>query len=142
MSEFKKLGLNVPGSLHTAPTVAELGRVLDIKNPLIAATEANYASEFHRRLLKWIADFDASLNPSEEVGVRLVNFGQTVVFRLTDIGYWNPSLLSFNGETEDGSPVELIQHVSQISILLMKLKRKDPSKPKKPIGFRLEESDE
>jgi hypothetical protein len=52
-----------------------------------------------------------------------------------DIGYWNPSLISFQGRTDDGQPVELIQHVSQISILLMKLKRPDPSKPKRKIGF-------
>jgi hypothetical protein len=31
--------------------------------------------------------------------------------------------------------VELIQHVSQISILLQTLPRKDPSKAKQPIGF-------
>jgi hypothetical protein len=37
---------------------------------------------------------------------------------------------------ENGDPVELIQHVSQISILLMKLKRSDPEAPKRPIGFK------
>jgi hypothetical protein len=39
------------------------------------------------------------------------------------------------GVTEDGNPVQLIQHVSQISVLLMKLPRKDTSKPKQPFGF-------
>ena len=57
------------------------------------------------------------------------------MFSLSDIGFWNPSLITFRGVTDDGSPVELIQHVTQISVLLMKLPRKDPSKPKRPIGF-------
>jgi hypothetical protein len=95
----------------------------------------NLASEFHSRLVKWINDFDSSLDQEHEVGIRLVSFGQTVVFHLADIGYWNPSLISFEGRTDDGEPVELIQHVSQISILLMKLQRPDSSKPKRKIGF-------
>lgn len=95
----------------------------------------NLASEFHDRLINWINDFDADLDANHEVGVRLVSFGTTVVFHLENIGYWNPSLISFSGKTDDGEPVELIQHVSQISILLMKLPRLDPTQPKKKIGF-------
>ena len=81
-------------------------------SPLVTAVQENYASEFHKRLVEWINTFDAALDQAHEVGVRLVSFGQTVVFYLHDIGYWNPSLISFQGFTEDGSPVELIQHVS------------------------------
>lgn len=95
----------------------------------------NLASEFHKRLIKWIQDFDEELDQEYEVGVRLVTFGQTVTFHLEEIGYWDPSLISFSGVNETGDPVELIQHVSQISILLLKMKRKDPEKPKRPIGF-------
>jgi hypothetical protein len=106
-----------------------------IKNPLVETAHSNLASEFHSRLAGWINDFDAGLDQEHEVGVRLVSFGQTVVFHLHSMGYWNPSLISFSGLTDDGNPVELIQHVTQISILLMKVPRKDLSKPKQPIGF-------
>jgi hypothetical protein len=101
-------------------------------------TNPDHASEFHHRLIQWINDFHRSLDDQFEVGARLVNFGQTITFHIENIeniGYWNPSLISFTGQTEDGEPVELIQHVSQISILLMKMKRKDMQHPKKPIGF-------
>jgi hypothetical protein len=97
--------------------------------------EQNQASEFHNRLAKWINEFNSSLDEQHDVGIRLVNFGQTVVFHLARLGYWNPSLMWFAGTTDNGDPVELIQHVSQISILLMKLPRRDPTKPKTPIGF-------
>lgn len=107
------------------------------KSVLVESAQANYASEFHERLVKWINNFDASLDEKHEVGIRLVNFGQTVVFHLENLGYWNPSLISFSGKTDSGDPVELIQHVSQISILLMKLPRKDPGKPKGQIGFQV-----
>jgi len=103
--------------------------------------EANLASEFYSRLAEWISNFDASLDPEYEVGVRLVNFGQTLVFHLAGMGYSNPSLITFNGVTDNGEPVELIQHVSQLSVLLMKLPRREPEKPKQPIGFKLSETD-
>jgi hypothetical protein len=95
----------------------------------------NLASEFHKRLRKWIEDYETGLDDAHEVGVRLVSFGQSVTFHLQDIGFWNPSLMRFYGLMEDGTPVELIQHVTQISILLTKLKRLDPSIPKRRIGF-------
>lgn len=109
---------------------------------MAAVARENWASAFHERLSEWIGNFDKSLDNKHEVGVRLVSFGQTVIFHLRAIGYYNPSLIAFSGETDDGQPVELIQHVSQISILLMKMKRKNPETPKKPIGFQTEgESD-
>jgi hypothetical protein len=107
-------------------------------NPLIKVAMENYASAFYKRLTEWINKFDASLDQEHEVGVRLVTFGQTVVFHLNSLGYSNPSLICFYGTMDDGSPVELIQHVSQISLLLTKLPRKDPSAPKRPIGFTTE----
>lgn len=101
----------------------------------VPPTNPNLASEFYERLVKWIQDFDDSLDQDHEVGIRLVSFGETVKFHLQDIGYWNPSLISFKGVTEQGNPVELIQNVSQISILLIKVQRQDTSQPKRPIGF-------
>jgi hypothetical protein len=94
----------------------------------------NLASEFEERLTKMIKDFEEELEPTQEVGVRLVSFGQTVVFHLQDIGYYNPSLIRFYGRTENGEPVELIQHVSQISVLLMRVPALDPEQPRR-IGF-------
>ncbi|MDS3862466.1 DUF6173 family protein [Thermosynechococcaceae cyanobacterium BACA0444] len=119
-----------------------------VQNPRVTMPEfkfttnaqANYASEFHKRLVKWINDFDASLDDRYEVGIRLVSFGQVVTFHLKGLGYWDPSLISFSGTTESGDPVELIQHVSQISILLMKMERREPDKPKQPVGFHLDDS--
>jgi hypothetical protein len=98
--------------------------------------DSQRASGYHKRLIQWINDFHLSLGDEYEVGACLVNFGQRITFHIEDIGYWNPALISFTGTTEDNSPVELIQHINQISILLIKLKRKEPEKPKRPIGFQ------
>jgi len=102
---------------------------------LLIPKDYNLASEFHHRLITMINDFQKELDNDYEVGAQLVNFGQKVTFHIEDIGYWNPSLIRFYGKTDDGSPVELVQHVTQISILLVKMKRKDSEEPKRPIGF-------
>jgi hypothetical protein len=95
----------------------------------------NRASELGRQIYEEIEDYDAELDDTHEVGIRLVNFGQTVVFHLKALEWMNPSLICFRGTTEEGHPVKLIQHTSQISILLMTLPRRDPENPKAPIGF-------
>ena len=114
--------------------------MVDIKYPSSIRTAAaqnivdNRASEFARRILNRVQEYDATLDTAHEVGLWLANFGQTVIIHIKDIGYSNPSLIWFIGRTEADNPVELIQHVSQINLLLMTVSR-DPSTPKRPIGF-------
>lgn len=110
---------------------------LKLINPamLTPPKNPNLADEFHHRLICWINDFHKSLDNEHEVGAQLVNFGKSVTFHIKDIGFWNPSLISFIGENEDGESIKLVQHVSQISVLLVAMKRKNPEEPKNPIGF-------
>lgn len=107
------------------------------RNPSLStlSSNQNHASEFYKRLVEMINDFDEDLDLEHEVGMRLVSYGQTVQFHIEDLGYYNPSLIRFYGRMEDGSRVELIQHVSQISFLLIAVKRLNPEEPKRPIGF-------
>ncbi len=93
------------------------------------------ASEFYKRLMSTIKAFDEQLDQMYEVGIRLVSFGQKIQFAVREIGYYNPKLITFSGVLEDCSKVQLIQHVNQISFLLLAVKRKDPDKPKLPIGY-------
>lgn len=95
----------------------------------------NLASEFYLRLVKMIEEFDVALDHTQAVGVKLVSFGQAMTFHVTHLGYSDPSLIIFGGVMNDGSPVQLIQHVSQINFLLTTIKRLNPEEPKKPIGF-------
>ncbi len=66
-----------------------------MSNSIVENIENNNASSFYEILAKQISEFDKSLNNEEEVGVRLVNFGQTVIFTIKDMGYHNPSLIFF-----------------------------------------------
>ncbi len=101
-------------------------------------TTAELAHDYYEKLTHWIVEFEKGLDEEHEVGIRLVSFGQTITFVLTDIEYEDPALICFKGETDGGEPVELIQHVNQISILLMKQKIQKPEEEKEPIGFKLQ----
>jgi hypothetical protein len=108
-----------------------------ITNVAVEIAKANYASKFAELLYKEIQTFDNELGEDFEVGVKLVSFGQTVVFAVHTIEYQNPSLIIFQGNNpEDSSPIKLIQHVTQINFLLTSLLRKEKEKPKQPIGFQ------
>lgn len=94
------------------------------------------ASGVHERILGMIQDFENSLDDSYEVGARLANFGTSVLIRVTDIGYHNPTLIRFFGFLDEtGEPCELIQNVNQLSLLLIRVPILDPAKPKRRIGF-------
>lgn len=110
-------------------------KAIDSTNFLADLQRLSLASQQAKILIKQINDFDESLNSGQEVGVRLVSFGQSITFHVSNIGYFNPSLIVFLGLTEEGKPIQLIQHVSQISFLLMALPKLNPEKPKKRIGF-------
>ena len=44
-------------------------------------------------------------------------------------------MIVFYGELEDGSRVELVQHLSQLNLLLVAVKRSNPEEPRRVIGF-------
>ena len=99
-------------------------------------TNPNLASEFHKRIAQWIQEFDANLDQEHEVGVKFSQFWTNYCVSSSRYGILEPFsdfisrvlLMKMN-------PFELIQHVSQISVLIMKVKRIDTSKPKRQIGF-------
>lgn len=109
------------------------------KRPEVKNLEDNLASEFYNRIVELINVFERTLYEQEEVGMRLVTFGNVKVFHLTDLGYYNPSIITFGGIDENNKPLQLIQHVTQISLLLTALPKLDPNMPKRRIGFHIDE---
>lgn len=104
----------------------------------VAMAENDLASVYCDRVVKLITEFEKTLDEEHEVACQLVSFGQTVVIHVTGLTYWNPKMVIFNGQLDDGSRVQLVQHVSQVSFLLLAAKKLNP-KPNR-IGFVKEEA--
>lgn len=105
-------------------------------NPLIALANAESAEATHEQIMELISEFEQDLDADHEVAVRLVSFGQAVTFHVQSIGHYNPKLIIFHGTLPDGDQMQLIQHVSQLSFLLMSAKKRKPQAVR--IGFRTE----
>ena len=99
----------------------------------LAAQQLKAAELMYQRIGQQIADFEAKLDPSEEIGARFVAAPGEGVIHIESLGYWGSDLLIFNGTNADGRPVQVLQHVSQISITLTALPAKGPE-PRR-IGF-------
>ena len=76
-----------------------------------------------KSLGEYVRAFEAELDDDHEVGARLVSFGNAVQIHVQSIGFTAPFLITFSGVTEKGDAVRLIQHVSQLSFLLVSLKK-------------------
>lgn len=76
-----------------------------------------------KSLGEYVRSFEAELDDDHEVGARLVSFGNAVQIHVHSIGFTAPFLITFSGVTEKGDAVRLIQHVSQLSFLLVSLKK-------------------
>jgi hypothetical protein len=103
----------------------------DINEALRNHHLADFAYE---KIIEQIQEFESELDENTEVAVQLASFGQSIVMSVTDIGYQNPDLIYFYGLIGD-KKAQLIQHVNQLSFLLMAVPKADPDAPPRRIGF-------
>jgi hypothetical protein len=92
-------------------------------------------------IMERIKDFEDELDNEHEIGIQLASFGKDLLLNVTGIGYSNPNTLVFHGFV-NGNSATLIQHMSMLSFLLLAVKKQDPEKPPRRIGFCTENKDE
>lgn len=90
------------------------------------------------RLSKLIEDFEKGIDKDEEVGARLVGLPGDGTMQIEDLGFWGPDLILFLGKNADGKTVRLVQHYTQINVLLNAVKKPE-ERPARRIGFQLGE---
>ena len=136
------MNVNDLNNMLTQPTIID-----DIFGPLRSYNDSvlkqlpkidpiNPAKWAYESLIEYIKDFEAVLDDDHEIGARLVSFGQVVTFHIVAISYDGPSIITFYGQTEAMEKVQLVQHVSQLSVLLIAVK-KQQDKPRR-IGFTVD----
>jgi hypothetical protein len=86
------------------------------------------------RLAQAVAAFEAKLDADHEVGFSMVSFGAGQVLRFEDLGFWAPDLVLFYGRSDEGGPIQLIEHVSQVNVMLVAARKASPQAPRR-IGF-------
>ncbi len=93
------------------------------------------ATWMHQRLVHQILEFEKNLGPDHEIGGRFVPGPNSEPLHISNVASWAPDMILFVGQYPDGRRFELIQHYSQVSVLLVALP-KMTEEPRR-IGFEL-----
>lgn len=104
-----------------------------LKQPVKNKSAAQWAYE---RLILYIRNFEEQLDSEHEVAMGFAG-GGTGVLRIEGMGYYDPDIVTFYGSDETGSKMQLIQHVSQLTVMLRALPKPGGAEQAQRIGFRL-----
>lgn len=92
------------------------------------------AKSIRNRIISQINEFEADLPDNMQAGGRFVNFGDKT-FAIDDVGYYNPNIIIFFATDRDGSEIRVLQHITQLNVLLVAVPRNNSSQPRRRIGF-------
>ena len=94
------------------------------------------AESAYDRIILYIRSFEKQLNADQEVAMGFAG-SEAGILRIEGLGFFDPDILTFYGKDEDGAKTQLIQHVSQLSVMLRARPKADPDDAPRRIGFRL-----
>lgn len=119
---------DAPQSAEQKPLPPEIG-----DTPFEQKSPAQWAYE---RLVLYIQNFEEQLDANHEVGMGFAG-GDVGVMRIQGIGFFAPDILTFYGEDMEGAKTQLVQHVSQLSVMLRAAPKESTNDAPNRIGFRL-----
>jgi len=91
------------------------------------------------RLSRLIQDFESQLDEDSEVGATIASGPGDAAFSIRDLGFWGPDFILFMGVNGVGRPIRLVQHYTQVNVLLSAMPKEKPEEPARRIGFALQE---
>ena len=116
----------------------DLSFILAQKIEPFVMRDYTHADWKYEKLREQIEEFQSDLTDDVDVCIALASFGTSMIMQVTDIGYQNPDMLYFYGYI-NGNQTQLIQHVSQLNFVLMAVKKEEPERPPRRIGFVADE---
>ncbi|MCP5089251.1 MAG: hypothetical protein GY952_20935 [Rhodobacteraceae bacterium] len=103
------------------------GRPLEQKSP------AEWAYE---RVVLYIQEFEKQLDGDQEVGLGFAG-SEVGTLHIQGMGYFAPDMITFYGVDPSGAKMQLVQHVSQLSVMLIASPKEDANREANRIGFKL-----
>ncbi|TNF20998.1 MAG: hypothetical protein EP318_08990 [Rhodobacteraceae bacterium] len=105
------------------------------ERPVATKSPAEWAYE---RLVLYIRDFETQLDNEHEVAMGFTG-SDAGVLRIEGMGFFDPDMLTFYGSDAAGVRTQLVQHVSQLNVILRALPKRPETAAPRRIGFRLAE---
>ena len=128
--------MNIPGMSPEAMAQLEANqrdkqRVIDAAKIQQLSTAENIAKHIHSQVIVYQSNLDAT----NDVALVITQFNQSTTILVHNIGYIGYNLVCFYGKGTDGKPLVLIQHTSQLNLLLTAAPKPKSETPKRQIGF-------
>lgn len=103
------------------------------KAPVAQKSPAQWAYE---RVILYIQNFEKQLDNEHEAAMGFAG-GDAGVMRIEGLGYFDPDIITYHGTDQSGAKTQLVQHVSQLNVMLRALPKEVSHKEPNRIGFRL-----
>jgi len=103
------------------------------RKPVEQKSPAEWAYE---RLILYIQNFEKTLDNEHEVAMGFTG-GDAGVLKIEGMGYFDPDIVTFYGSDPAGGKNQLVQHVSQLSVMLRAVPKQVEQDAPERIGFRL-----
>lgn len=132
--------LKLGGAVHTEPGApnaenAPLPEAVG-KKPIAQKSPAEWAYE---RLIMYIKNFEETLDNEHEAAMGFTDTGGGIL-KIEGLGYFDPDIVTFYGADQTGTRVQLVQHVSQLNVLLRAMPKDADAPEPRRIGFKLEKA--
>lgn len=137
MTDRTRTTADAPPRLHEVHADPDTARLQDLpeamKQPVGDKSPAQWAYE---RLILYIRNFEAQLDGEHEVAMGFTGTDAGVM-RIEGMGFFDPDIVTFYGSDANGIRTQLVQHVSQLNVMLRALPKPSKDSPAARIGFRL-----
>ena len=101
--------------------------------PLEQKSPAEWAYE---RIILYIQSFEEQLDSDHEVGMGFVG-GDIGTLKIKGMGFFAPDMITFYGEDPNGGKMQLVQHVTQLNVMLVSAPKGNAEAEPNRIGFKL-----
>lgn len=90
----------------------------------------------YERIILYIQNFEEQLDSDHEVGMGFAG-GDVGSIRIQGVGFFAPDLITFYGADETGAKTQMVQHVSQLNVMLKSARKLREGEAPNRIGFNL-----
>ncbi len=90
----------------------------------------------YERLILYIQNFEKTLDNDEEAAMGFTG-GDAGVMRIEGMGFFDPDIVTFYGSDPAGTKVQMIQHVTQMNVMLRAVPKDVEQDEPRRIGFAL-----
>lgn len=102
------------------------------------ATQKSPAQWAYERVVLYLKNFEEQLDNNHEIAMGFTG-ADAGVLRIEGMGYFDPDIVTFYGSDPAGGRTQLVQHVSQLNVMLRALPKQVSEAAPRRIGFRLVE---